>query len=157
MARPNVNRAAFAGAGSSNLAGFAAPVVAAEAAAPVVAVPAPVEESDDEFLHGATETEAPEDDVDEPASAPAARKRRAKNTKVVAKSFPMTESFVQQLQESRTQWHMQDPSRFAHFGGMASENAFIQAVARLGMERIAANEKDARRLMKLFPENTRTR
>lgn len=156
MARPQVNRAAFAGAGKSNLASFAAPAPLNEAPTPPVVAAALAEEVDDDL--DIETSDAGQDDADDDyVPAPAARKRRARSSKVVAKSFPMTQSFVNELMESRKGWHMQDPSRIDHFGGMASENAFIQAVARLGMERIAANEKDARRLMKLFPENTRTR
>lgn len=157
MAKPPINRTAFAGAGGgSNLANFAAPS-APPASAPLVAAPAVAPEPDDDLRD--LDDVLDDGDTDEVRPAPAAKKRkpRARSATVVPKSFPMTASFVAELQEARKNWHLQDPSRIDHFSGMASENAFIQALARLAMERIAVNAKDAQRLMKFFPENTRTR
>jgi hypothetical protein len=155
MAKPPVNRTAFAGAGASNLATFATPVHTPPSAPLVTPAPAPKPAAvePDEL----SEVDDTIDDDTDVEPAPKKRKPRTRSPKIVAKSFPMTATFVDELMESRKQWHMADPSRIDHFGGMASENAFVQALCRLAMERIAVNEKDARRLMRFFPENTRTR
>lgn len=167
MARGNrPNRAAFGGAGTgADLAAFAAapapatapPTVEAERPEPTPArefasaAPAPAVEEGYDAADDATDYDA--DDKPIPV-----RKQRRTSPAIVRKNFPMEKDFIDELIKSRQKWHMDDVSRMDHFnGGMASENAYLQAVARLGMERLERNAKDAERLLRMFPTNTRTR
>ncbi|MEU7631844.1 hypothetical protein AB0C34_17920 [Nocardia sp. NPDC049220] len=93
--------------------------------------------------------------VPQAAAKPAPRAKKSPHVK--RKNFPVENAFVEELMAARIKWHTDDPARMAHFGGMASENAFLQAVARLGIEAITKNQKAANRLMRLFPQNARTR
>jgi hypothetical protein len=143
MARPTpANRLGIAGSNAAgvNLAAFATPQAEPE---PQQARPAAVDDYTD-FV----------DTVD---SSPAPAKKRAVSEAIVRKNYPMEKAFCDELLAARKKWHMEDPDRMDTFGGMASENAFLQAVARLGMEQIERNQKAAARLLRLFPTNTRTR
>lgn len=170
MARNNrPNRAAFGGAGAgADLAAFATAPAPGVAPVPApAAVPAADVERPEPFpgrelptsIAPAAEVDDYEDGPDYPDDEPLApRKQRRTSPNIVRKNFPMEQKFIDELIKSRQQWHMADVSRMDHFnGGMASENAFLQAVARLGMERLERNAKDAERLLRMFPTNTRTR
>ncbi|AZI65600.1 MULTISPECIES: hypothetical protein [Rhodococcus] len=131
-------------------------------------VPNPAEDTQSEVspLPAASPVVTPDDDNDygdfedpaDDAPAPTPRRSTGKRKDTIrTKTFPMLQTTVDAVSESSLAWHIADPTRMQHFGGTASETAFVQALLLFAVDRISKNQKDADRLLRYFPENARVR
>lgn len=88
---------------------------------------------------------------EKPTQRTNAPRRRAKQ-----KNFPLEQDFLEALTDARRRWYESEPDvHWNAFGGIVSETAFLQMVARLGMDALEHSADAKKTIWEHVPTNAR--